>query len=210
MAMDGSSSRRDARERARRTVLQHRGERGTALARTERESREARPMPVAHGRPRELDGNELRSSGTPEPPRENDREGDKKTSADQRCERERNLKQQPEREAEPDGRRPNPLREREHLLLYRETDRRHEGEDPEGHACGPSADTRESEPREADHSADRGAKRPVAHVDMAVRHLGPVMRGDRDRLNGDVRDQSTDCREGDEKEPGEALPSHVR
>jgi hypothetical protein len=50
----------------------------------------------------------------------------------------------------------------------------------------------------------------VADVDMAVRHPGTVMRGDRDRLNGDVRDQSTDCREGDEKEPREALPSHVR
>lgn len=167
-------------------------------------------MPVAHGRPRELDGNELRSSGTPEPPRENDREGDKKTSADQRCERERNLKQQPEREAEPDGRRGKPLGERKNLFLHGETDGRHEGEDPEGHACGPSADTRESEPREADHSADRGAKRPVADVDMAVRHPSPVMRGDRDRLNGDVRDQSTDCREGDEEEPGEALSSHVR
>ena len=167
-------------------------------------------MPVAHGRPRELDGNELRSSGTPEPPRENDREGDKKTSADQRCERERNLKQQPEREAEPDGRRGKPLGERKDLFLHGETDGRHEREDPERPSRGSSSGTRESEPREADDSADRGAKRPVADVDMAVRHPSPVMRGDRDRLNGDVGDQSTDCREGDEKEPGEALSSHVR
>jgi len=50
----------------------------------------------------------------------------------------------------------------------------------------------------------------MADVDMAVRHPGPMMRGDRDGLDDDVRDQSTDCREGDEKEPGEALSSHVR
>ena len=167
-------------------------------------------MPVAHGRPRELDGNELRSSGTPEPPRENDREGDKKTSADQRCDRKGNLQRQTERECEPNGRRGKPLGEREHLFLHDEADRRHEREDPEGYAGGPSADTGERQPREADDSTDHCAKRPVAHVDMAVRHPSPVVRRDRDRLNGDVRDQSTDCREGDEEEPGEALSSHVR
>src|SRR5687767_4988482 len=91
-----------AHERTRRTVLQRRGERGTALARTERESREARPMPVAHGRPGELDRNELRSSGTPEPPRETDREGEQSAGDEERCEREGNLQRQTEREAEPD------------------------------------------------------------------------------------------------------------
>lgn len=175
----------------------------------------------------EHEGRRLRPRGRQRLEEENGRShGDGRAAAkradDSRCEaehshgqrvsreREGNLQRQAEREAEPGGRRGKPFGERKDLFLHGETDGRHEREDPERHARGPSADTREGKPREADDSTDRGTKRPMAHVDMAVRHLGPMMRGDRDCLDGDVRYYSTDGREGDQQEPGEAVSSHAR
>lgn len=146
------------------------------------------------------------------PERANERRGEGEQGAgdEERGEREGNLQRQSEREAEAGGRRSEPLRERKYLLLYGEAGGGHERKDPKRYSRGPSAETSERQARQADEPTDRGAKRPVAHVDVAVGHRGSMMRGDRERLDDHVRYQSTDCREGDEKEPGEALPSHVR
>jgi hypothetical protein len=204
------------RERARRTVLRRGDERWSALASTERENGQTGPMSVAHGRPRELDGNELRPSGAPKPSREGAREADECAGSKKGGERERKLKEDADEERRLECSSVRKVASREEALevfLERKGKRRKKDEHDQKVArrrllaAGPGDEpSRADEGKHETKDSREGAVRQVRVARLRERGASSVWVRDGKPVREFVRGKPACDGESEGEEPGEAGP----